>query len=320
MGNADTKLIFRRAVVQLTSKTQVIDASDDTFWDQFWSENVTNVQDIFTLVPAQEIRILREEAPSNLATLCYKAVEKLVKAVDNSCRTQREQQTVLNCCRLLTRLLPYIFEDPDWKGFFWSSLPGKEDEESIPLAHSLLNALCDLLFCPDFTVAANRKSGPDKAEELQSIDSCEYIWEAGVGFAHSPPRYPILDSNRTELLKLLLTCFSETMYNPPMDLSVTPNRWIQYLTSSENRHALPMFTSLLNTVCAYDPVGLGVPYNHLLFTDSLEPLVDVSLQILIVTLDHDTSGGTPLEEGAVGDNLFINYLSRIHRDEGKFCT
>ncbi|KOX68662.1 Protein hid-1 like protein [Melipona quadrifasciata] len=311
MGNADTKLNFRKAVVQLTSKTQVIDASDDNFWDQFWSENVTNVQDIFTLIPAPEI----QEAPSNLATLCYKAVEKLVKAVDNSCRTQREQQTVLNCCRLLTRLLPYIFEDPDWKGFFWSSLPGKEDEESIPLAHSLLNALCDLLFCPDFTVAANRKSGPDKAEELQSIDSCEYIWEAGVGFAHSPPRYPILDSNRTELLKLLLTCFSETMYNPPLDLSVTPNRWIQHLTSSENRHALPMFTSLLNTVCAYDPVGLGVPYNHLLFTDSLEPLVDVALQILIVTLDHDTSGGTPLEEGSIGDNLFINYLSRIHRDE-----
>ncbi|XP_043787668.1 protein HID1 isoform X3 [Apis laboriosa] len=287
MGNADTKLNFRKAVVQLTSKTQVIDASDDNFWDQFWSENVTNVQDIFTLIPAPEIRILREEAPSNLATLCYKAVEKLVKAVDNSCRTQREQQTVLNCCRLLTRLLPYIFEDADWKGFFWSSLP----------------------------VAANKKSGPDKAEELQSIDSCEYIWEAGVGFAHSPPRYPILDSNRTELLKLLLTCFSETMYNPPLDLSVTPNKWIQHLTSSENRHALPMFTSLLNTVCAYDPVGLGVPYNHLLFTDSLEPLVDVALQILIVTLDHDTSGSTSLEEGNIGDNLFINYLSRIHRDE-----
>jgi len=56
----------------------------------------------------------------------------------------------------------------------------------------------------------------DKAEDLQAIDSCEYIWEAGVGFAHSPPRYPAHDSNRTELLKLLLTCFSETMYQPPV--------------------------------------------------------------------------------------------------------
>lgn len=50
-----------------------------------------------------------------------------------------------------------------------------------------------------------------------------------------------------------------------------------------------MFTSLMNTVCAYDPVGLGVPYNHLIFNDSLEPLVEACLQILIVTLDHDTS-------------------------------
>lgn len=145
----------------MSQQKQVIDTSDDNFWDQFWSENVSCVQDIFTLIPATEIRMLREEAPSNLATLCYKAVEKLVKAVDNSCRTQREHQTVLNCCRLLTRLLPYVFEDPDWKGFFWSSLPGKEDEgESLPLAHSLLNAICDLLFCPDFTVVSGRKSGP----------------------------------------------------------------------------------------------------------------------------------------------------------------
>ncbi|KYM76127.1 UPF0663 transmembrane protein C17orf28 like protein [Atta colombica] len=90
------------------------------------------------------------------------------------------------------------------------------------------------------------------------------------------------------------------------------NRSLEKILKS---HALPMFTSLLNTVCAYDPVGYGVPYNHLLFTDSLEPLVDVALQILIVTLDHDTTGGIPMEEGAVGDNLFINYLSRIHRDE-----
>lgn len=319
MGNVDTKLNFRKAVVELTSKAEPIEANDDSFWEQFWSENVTSVQDIFTLVPAAEIRALREDAPANLGTLCYKAVEKLVKAVDNSCRTQREQQIVLNCTRLLTRLLPYLFEDPQWKEFFWSSLPTQpsDKEDSFPLAHSLLNAISDLLFCPDFTVVACRKSGPDKAEELSQIDSCEYIWEAGVGFAHSPPRNPIYDSNRTELLKLLLTCFSESMYQPPTDISKNPNKWIAHLTSAENRHALPLFTSLLNTVAAYDPVGLGVPYNHLIFNDSLEPLVEAALQILIVTLDHDTSSSTPSggEDASIPDNLFLNYLSRIHRDE-----
>lgn len=78
-------------------------------------------------------------------------------------------------------------------------------------------------------------------------------------------------------------------------------------------------------MCVYDPNGL--PYNHLIFTDSAEPLVEVCLQLLIVTLDHDItchSPGTPkssasfqnaADEVNIVDNLFINYLSRIHRDE-----
>lgn len=53
------------------------------------------------------------------------------------------------------------------------------------------------------------------------------------------------------------------------------------------RHALPLFTSLLNLVCAYDPVGYGIPYNHLLFSNYREQLVEQALQILIVTLEHE---------------------------------
>lgn len=123
---------------------QQIDATDDAFWDQFWAEHSTNVQDVFALVPPNEIRNLRQENPANLATLLYKATERLVRAVDNSCRTQAEQQIVLNCVRLLQRILPYIFEDSEWKNFFWSQLPsGNEgDDSSTPLAQSLLNAIC----------------------------------------------------------------------------------------------------------------------------------------------------------------------------------
>uniref|UniRef100_H2ZBV9 Protein HID1 n=1 Tax=Ciona savignyi TaxID=51511 RepID=H2ZBV9_CIOSA len=322
MGNTETKLSFRKAPVE---------ANDDAFWDQFWTEPINNVQDVFTLVPAAEVRALREESPSNLATLCYKAVEKLVQASDNGCHTDKEQHIVLNCCRLLTRILPYIFEDPDWQGFFWTSLPAQssnntEAEPCAPLAQSLILALSNLLYCPEFTVVSHGKKGtPDKPEDLTSVDSCEYIWEAGVGFPRSPPAYGYIDQNRTEILKLLLTCFSETIYTPPGD--DTTNKWIECFCSSENRQALPLFTSLLNIFCAYDPVGLGVPYNHLLFRDYREPLVEVACQILIVTLDH-----TPLENeeesvnnanvspsilssGGSSSNLFINYLSRIHRDE-----
>ncbi|XP_058025506.1 protein HID1 isoform X2 [Ahaetulla prasina] len=335
MGNADSKLNFRKAVIQLTTKTQPVEATDDAFWDQFWADTATSVQDVFALVPAAEIRAVREESPSNLATLCYKAVEKLVQGAESGCHSEKEKQIVLNCSRLLTRILPYIFEDPDWRGFFWSTVPGagrgggdEDDENARPLAESLLLAIADLLFCPEFTVQSHRKNNVDTAEDIHAIDSCEYIWEAGVGFAHSPSPNFSHDLNRTELLKLLLTCFSEVMYLPPSSDSSNTNPWVQFFCSTENRHALPLFTSLLNIVCAYDPVGYGIPYNHLLFSDYREPLVEQAAQVLIVTLDYDTStSSSPTVDGTTTgtvmddtdppgpDNLFVNYLSRIHREE-----
>uniref|UniRef100_A0A8C0Y783 HID1 domain containing n=1 Tax=Cyprinus carpio carpio TaxID=630221 RepID=A0A8C0Y783_CYPCA len=316
MGNTDSKLNFRKAVIQLTTKTQPVEATDDAFWDQFWADTATTVQDVFALLPAAEIRAVREESPSNLATLCYKAVEKLVQGAESGCPTEKEKQIVLNCTRMLSRILPYIFEDQDWRGFFWSTVPGAgrmddmedEDEGARPLAESLLLAVADLLFCPDFTVQSHKKGRPDSVEDMQSLDSCEYIWEAGVGFAQSPPLNYIHDINRTELLRLLLTCFSEAMYLPPTSDNSILNPWVTFFCSTENRHALPLFTSLLNVVCAYDPIGYGIPYNHLLFSDYREQLVEQAVQILIVTLDTPHPSIGP-------NNLFVNYLSRIHREE-----
>lgn len=104
----------------------------------------------------------------------------------------------------------------------------------------------------------------------------------------------------------------------PTEAGHTPNKWIEFFTSSDNRHALPLFTSLINTVFAYDPTGY-LPFNHLLFTDTREALVDVCTQILIVTLDYDFSvdgpDSAPLVDPTLHDNLFINYLARIHREE-----
>ena len=332
MGNGESKLNFRKAVVQLTTKMQTIDAKDNAFWDQFWTEPITNIQDVFALIPAPEIRALREELPSNIATLCYKAIEQLVILGENVHLTDKEQQTVLNCCRLLTRILPYIFEDSDWKGFFWTKLPNEtfstSTDEELPLAKSLIMSISNLLFCPDFTVVVNggNQNKPDKATDSNSTDSCEYIWEAGVGFPYSPSTTSKVDQNRNELLKLLLTCFSEAMYCTPQLLE--KNRWVECFCSSENRQALPIFVSLLNVVCAYKPAGsIGLPYNYLMFEDKREPLVETACQILIVTLEsksygsltesnEDLSGLDDDEESRVSKtNLFIDYLARIHRDE-----
>lgn len=173
----------------------------------------------------------------------------------------------------------------------------------------------------------------DNPEDMQTIDSCEYIWEAGVGFAYSQPINVTYDQHRGEILKLLLTCFSETMYLPPVGLYMfiydfdyvkhntvqfikvslfeftiaeahaKPNQWISYFTSAENRHALPLFTSLLNVTCAYDPIGYGIPYNHLMFNDSREALVEIALQVLCVGLE--TTGVENLGDDSYGDQVEV---------------
>jgi len=87
-------------------------------------------------------------------------------------------------------------------------------------------------------------------------------------------------------------------------------------------------------IFSYDPVGYGLPYNYLMFTDSREALVEVCCQLLCVCLEfnvsqaaasmdlnatdtenltHDTDNET--SEAYAKSNLFISYISRIHRDE-----
>lgn len=88
------------------------------------------------------------------------------------------------------------------------------------------------------------------------------------------------------------TCYSEVKYTYYLtQVSYTYNTELTHppLPSFPfpSRHALPLFTSLLNVVCAYDPVGYGIPYNHLLFSDYREQLVEQAIQILIVTLEHE---------------------------------
>lgn len=49
-------------------------------------------------------------------------------------------------------------------------------------------------------------------------------------------------------------------------------------------------------VASYDPVGIGLPYNHLIFADSREPLVEAAIQVLIVVLDHDSNNSCEEED------------------------
>ena len=134
-------------------------------------------------------------------------VEKFQEAVESSCRSAADHQTVINASRLLTRIIPYILEDPEWNNLFWSNTniitrPEGSSDSSQTLAKNLLLAVSDLLFCPDFTVSSSSKNrSRDEVDELVNIDSCEYIWEKGVGCAQSMVQVAQHHHNRQELLR-----------------------------------------------------------------------------------------------------------------------
>lgn len=56
---------------------------------------------------------------------------------------------------------------------------------------------------------------------------------------------------RTELLKLLLTCFSEAMYLPPPSEPRHLNPWVSFFCSSDNRYLLRSSFSSSPSYCSF---------------------------------------------------------------------
>ena len=101
-----------------------------------------------------------------------------------------------------------------------------------------------------------------------------------------------------------------------------PHRWLDLFTSSAELFPPTLLHSLINVVCSYDPVGWGVPYNHVLFSDYAEPLADAAAQVLCIVLDHRRAGTANEPQGcaalivyADGVNVAHSYVSAISRKE-----
>jgi len=118
---------------------------------------------------------------------------------------------------------------------------GEEFEEVKPLAEELIDTLIDMLFFADFTLpkAHNSKSKVTYA-----------IWQSGVGCNTPVGTSKEFESNRTEILRLLLTLTSQSMYLSANILPVQGVKAISYIvTCPDKQVVLSTLCSLLNTVC-----------------------------------------------------------------------
>jgi hypothetical protein len=144
------------------------------------------------------------------------------------------ERDALNCIRVLTRILPFIYEADNleaWEDkFFWGARRKRsrrgqithsevlfdeadpdhtptetepEFEKAKPLAEEIIDTLVDLLFFSEFTLP-KVPAGKNKVTYA--------IWQSGVGCNTPMTSTKEFENNRTEILRLLLTLAGRSMY------------------------------------------------------------------------------------------------------------
>lgn len=239
---------------------------------QFW-ELPESSDDVFSLFAAADIRRTRDHAIENLETLILAVTSRLFNLRHHPSFPDPEiapERDALNCIRVLTRVLPYIYEADslhEWEDrFFWGirrkktresaiasevlfdddeeeaarSRRSDEYEEVRPLAEELIDTLVDLLFFSDFTVSKQQHGKPKVTYA---------IWQSGVGCNQTVATTKEFESNRIEVLRLLLAITGQSLY---MSAAVLPRNGTKALTHictcSDKQVVLSLLCSLLNTV------------------------------------------------------------------------
>lgn len=210
----------------------------------------------------------------NLETLILAATSRLLYLRHHPSFPDPElapERDALNCIRVLTRILPYLYEKESlasWEErFFWGTrrkrtrkavisneilfdgdqqdkveTPGEQEnfEEAKPLAEELIDTLVDFLFFANLTLPP-QQNGQSKVTYA--------IWQSGVGCNTTVATTKEYESNRSEVLRLLLTLAGQSMYMNP---AVLPNRGVRALTHMctcpDKKVVLSVICSLLNTV------------------------------------------------------------------------
>ncbi|KAL2866262.1 Hid1 family protein [Aspergillus lucknowensis] len=337
MGASESKLVFKQGIFRLSEEKEI--SADDPYWTRFW-ELPESTEDVFSLFTPADIRRTRDQALPNFETLLLSITSRLTALKNHPSFPDPDlapDRDALNCVRILTRLLPYVYEAEhleEWEdNFFWANRRKKtreaqlatdvlfdeaqtdeprnppsprvaEYEDVKPLAEELIDTLMDLLFFTDFTIP---KLSSAKSKISYSI------WQSGVGCNTSMSSSREFENNRCEILRLLLTITGKAMYTSSSLLPVQGIKAITYITSCQEKQAvLTLLCSLLNTAIKYNPASWRVPYDHVVWKDPRQILVIYSLQFLLVLLLYpvpEDGRGTPPK------NYYRHYFGRLHRPQ-----
>jgi hypothetical protein len=174
---------------------------------------------------------------------------------------------------------------------------------------------------------------------FQVHSSYDFFREKGVGSTADLGPTQAYDTNKTEVLRLLLVLLSRQIYTPPSSLLTTPSLYtLHFVQKSQRRDVLTILCSLLNTAMnalqsssttVIGGVAGRLPYNHLVFKgeDPRANLVSVCFQVLCVVLDfqsgsaRDVPTSDPLVNApALKTNAFRHFLAKVVRGILRFVS
>ncbi|PHH82996.1 hypothetical protein CDD82_4011 [Ophiocordyceps australis] len=333
MGASDSKIVFKQGIFKLSEERNI--PADDPYWTSFW-ELPESSEDVFSLFSPADIRRTRDQALENVETLILALTSRLFILRHHPSFPDPElapEKDALNCVRILTRILPYLYETEalaSWQErFFWGTRRKKtrkaaiarevlfdeaesdkqdvqpesqEFEDASPLAGELIDTLIDFLFYSDLTIP-RQPAGHSKVTYA--------IWQSGVGCNAAVATTKEYESNRSEILRLLLALAGQSMYMAPGVLPQAGVRTLTYIcTNQEKQVVLSVLCSLLNTTLKYNPASWRVPYNALLSKDTKQILVTYSLQFMLALLIYPIP-----EHASIQKNYYRHFLGRLHRPQ-----
>ncbi|KAF9066874.1 high-temperature-induced dauer-formation protein-domain-containing protein [Rhodocollybia butyracea] len=365
--------------------------------DNYWNQYVIlfdSASEVFSLITPNDIRRALLDAPENVATLIRVICSRLFNLISDHTfpapssasvsalatsfikagtgSTERSAtKEVLNCLRVLQRVLPVAFEmDGETSSFemdvFWkkveeddveeetqrseipqfvieddedseedekpsepepSTIPKSKPKKLLPsLGERLFSSIIDLMFCCGFTLPMQIQKDHYKINYV--------IWEKGIGSTVDPGPSHQYDSNKTEVLRLLLVLLSRQIYTSASSLFTRPSIYTLHLVQKlPRRDVLTILCSLLNTAMnspQAQPITINsmagkLPYNHLVFKgeDPRVNLVAICFEVLVALLDFQ--GGTARDVLGGGNeliaaptprtNAFRYFLMKLHRTQ-----
>ncbi|KAG8684661.1 hypothetical protein FRC09_015245, partial [Ceratobasidium sp. 395] len=204
--------------------------------------------------------------------------------------------------------------------------PVAQPETDPSLGEKLIDTVLDLLFCCGFTIPRKVQADRHKINYI--------IWVKGIGSVLDIGTSRDLESNKAEVLRLLLVLLSKQIFIPPTVALTMTTPALSVLTQrTPRRRVLTLLCSLLNI--ALHPPNLSplplssMPYNHLVTRAmDADAVPESAISALCALLDYQSAdardrivnGPAGVEAGEDAEfaptsksNSFRYSLAKLHR-------